>query len=172
MASSVSPRRCCGRIVATAASPGSTESRARRYGAAAATSSPRAATPRSIFRTMAGAESRSSIANTRRSRSIERMEGHGAPEGEALSLEPSRAVADLTLKLVEEARLADARLAHDQHHLAVSRLGAAEALLQDLKLALAPDERRQPALGLDVEPGARARADASRATPTPARPSP
>ena len=85
----------------------------------------------------------------------ERVERHGAPEGEALSLEPSRAVVDLTLKLVEEPRLADARLAHNQHHLALSRLGAPEAILQDLKLALAPHERREPPLGLDVEPGAR-----------------
>jgi hypothetical protein len=61
----------------------------------------------------------------------ERVEGHGASEGEALSREPSRAVADLTLKFVEEPRLADTRFAHDQDHLALSRLRAAEAILQN-----------------------------------------
>ncbi|HTI53331.1 MAG TPA: hypothetical protein VMC04_03815, partial [Verrucomicrobiae bacterium] len=65
------------------------------------------------------------------------MERHGASEGEALPLEPSRPIANLTLELVEESRLADARLAHDQHHLALPRLDTAEAILEGLQLALA-----------------------------------
>jgi hypothetical protein len=85
----------------------------------------------------------------------ERVEGHRAPEGEALSLHPSRVVADPALTLVEEPRLADAGLAHDQHDLALAGRGATEAVLHGLKLPLAPDERRESALGLDVEPGAR-----------------
>ena len=61
----------------------------------------------------------------------------------------------------EQARLADARLADDEDDLPLAGPRAREGASSSAELALAPHERREPALGLDLE-----RACAPRARPT------
>src|SRR5439155_14391249 len=68
---------------------------------------------------------------------------------------PRRLVPQEPAELVQQARRADARLAHDEHDLAVAGLRFFEALEEHAQLALAPDVRRQSALGHDVQPRAR-----------------
>ena len=81
----------------------------------------------------------------------ERMKRRGPAEGQAVALSPvgvTRAAAEL----VEQPRLADPRLADDEHHLPLPGAGPGERGVQRLELAPAADERREPALGPGVEP--------------------
>ena len=55
-----------------------------------------------------------------------------------------RLAAQLLAQRPEQARFADARLAREQHHLAVAVLGPGPALQQNRQLVLAPDQRREP----------------------------
>ena len=72
-----------------------------------------------------------------------------------MAFEPGRLVAQEPMELEQQARLADARLAHDEHDLAVAGLRLFEALEEHAQLALAADIGREPALGHDVQPRAR-----------------
>src|SRR5207244_1001734 len=81
----------------------------------------------------------------------ERVKGRRAAEGEAVTLAPV-GVARAPAKLVEQARLADPRLADDEHDLAMPGARPGERGLERLELAHTPDERREPALGPGVEP--------------------
>ena len=81
----------------------------------------------------------------------ERVKGGRAAEGEAMPLAPV-GVARAPAELVEQARLADSRLADDKHDLAVPGARQGERGLERLELAPAPDERREPAMGPGVEP--------------------
>ena len=54
-----------------------------------------------------------------------------------------RLVAEALAQRPDHARLADPRLAREQHHLAVAVLGPGPALEQDAELVLAPDQRRE-----------------------------
>ena len=54
-----------------------------------------------------------------------------------------RLVAEALEQRPDHARLADPRLARQQHHLAVAVLGPRPALEQDAELVLAPDQRRE-----------------------------
>ena len=58
----------------------------------------------------------------------QRMECHGAAEREAVTLLPGRFVTDPPAQLEEQARLADARIADDERHLAAVRPGAVEGV--------------------------------------------
>ena len=111
----------------TAASPGSTESKARRYGETGPRSAPIAATPRSIFAAMAASPSLSSTPNQPPEQVDQRMEGHGLSEREAVALVPVAGGADPAAELEEQARLPDARLAHDEYHLPLAGRARAKA---------------------------------------------
>ena len=54
-----------------------------------------------------------------------------------------RLVAEALAQRPDQARLADARLAREQDHLAIAVLGPTPPLQQDAELVLAPDQRRQ-----------------------------
>ena len=54
-----------------------------------------------------------------------------------------RLVAEALAQGPDHARLADPRLAREQHHLAVAVLGPGPALEQHAELVLAPDQRRE-----------------------------
>ena len=54
-------------------------------------------------------------------------------------------------ELVEQARLAHARLSRQQHNGALAIAGAPPGGIQQLELSLAPDQRREPALSRGLE---------------------
>ena len=58
-------------------------------------------------------------------------------------------------ELIEQARLADARLADDGHHLAVAGSRSLQRLAKLLDLSVAPDEAREAARGRGLQPRAR-----------------
>jgi len=68
-------------------------------------------------------------------------------------------------ELEQQARLAHARLAEDEDHLPASRLDLGEPILKQGQLALAPDERGEPAFhdGLEATAHRPRRFDAVRA---------
>src|SRR5205807_1670515 len=77
-------------------------------------------------------------------------------ERDAVPLEPRHRRARLDQRppqLVEQARLADAGLAGEERDLAPSARDLLEEVAQRRQLAPATDERREPALGGDVEAG-------------------
>ena len=64
--------------------------------------------------------------------------------GRAVVVEHRRSVGpDLLPQRLDDARLADPRLARQQHHLTVAILGPGPALEQDAELVLTPDQRRE-----------------------------
>ncbi len=81
----------------------------------------------------------------------ERMERHRSPEREAVPFLPRGGVADAMTQLAEQPGLADARIADDEHDLAVTIPRALERVEEQAELARAPDERRQPPIGLHVQ---------------------
>jgi hypothetical protein len=82
----------------------------------------------------------------------QRVKGARAAERQRVPLEPGGRVAQLATELQEEAGLADPRLADDEDHLPLPRLGLLECVEEDLEFALATDERREPPLGFDLQP--------------------
>ena len=54
----------------------------------------------------------------------QRMKGHGLPEREAMAFVPGGGGADPAVQLEKQPRLPDARLADDEYHLTLARLGA------------------------------------------------
>src|ERR671919_1652790 len=55
-----------------------------------------------------------------------------------------RLVAEALAQRPDHPRLADARLAREQHHLAVAVLGPGPAFQENRQLLVAPDQRREP----------------------------
>ncbi len=93
---------------------------------------------------------------------LERPDGESAVR-EALTLEPRGALPDGRPKLLEQARLTDARLADEEHDLALPGREVIGGAAQAVQLAVASDERRRLRRALVGEQGARelARGDAS-----------
>ena len=111
--------------------------------------------PRSSFSTITDSGSASSMRHTRRIMSMTGWNGIARPNDSAW---PSTQVAlrpSCRLELVQQPRLADARLADDHHHLALARLRQLEALAQEPQLAVAPDEARAAGLGVAARRGTR-----------------
>ena len=72
---------------------------------------------------------------------------------EATALEPGDPLAlERAPKLVEQARLADPRFAHDGDHLAAAFLGAREAVVEQAELALATRQPREAPLRGELHP--------------------
>ena len=71
-----------------------------------------------------------------------------------MPFEPGHLVAERAAELEQQPGLADAGLARDEHDLAAAALGLLEVLLEQRELALAADQRRQPALDRRLEPRA------------------
>ena len=73
----------------------------------------------------------------------QRMKRHGVSEGQAASLEPRRPVAHTLVELVEQAGFPDPGLSDDEDGVRLARRRAREGILQEVELALPPDERGQ-----------------------------
>ena len=84
----------------------------------------------------------------------QRVERHGPAEGQAVPLVPRGLAADPPAQLGEQARLAHARLRHEERHLPLPAARALEGLEQEAQLPLPSHEGREPALGRDLEPRA------------------
>ena len=82
------------------------------------------------------------------------MEGHGPAEGQAVALVPRGLAADPPTQLGQQARLAHARLRHQECHLALAVAGTPESIEQQAQLPLPAHERREPDLGRDLQPRA------------------
>src|SRR5262249_29214659 len=82
----------------------------------------------------------------------EGMERHRAPEGQAVPFLPPRLATDAAAQLEQQARLADTRLADQEHHLSRARAGAREGVEEHAQLTLATHERSEAALRLDLQP--------------------
>src|SRR5262249_45072787 len=85
----------------------------------------------------------------------DRQQRVGLAERDAAALEPRRRLARRRQSPVEfeqQPRLADARLAGDEHDLPAPLANPIEALHERGELLIAPDQRGEAALALDVEP--------------------
>jgi hypothetical protein len=83
------------------------------------------------------------------------MERDGVPEGQAASLEPGGPVTHALVELVEQTGLPDPGLADDEDGVGLARRRAREGILQEVELALPPDERGQAPVRVDLEARAR-----------------
>src|SRR5262244_1953002 len=84
----------------------------------------------------------------------DREKRNALAEGYAATVQPPGCViADALLEFVNDAGLADACLANDEHHLAMATACACEGGLQRGKLRVTTNERRQAALGWRNERG-------------------
>src|SRR5439155_20613267 len=75
----------------------------------------------------------------------QRVQGRVGEVGRAPRLDPGvREAGEVLAQDLRQAGLADARLAHDQYHLAFAFARLLEALAQEAALVLAADEGREP----------------------------
>src|SRR5262249_4425675 len=76
----------------------------------------------------------------------------GLAVGDAVALEPGDTLdGEAAAELIEEARLADARLAGDADDVAVSGSGAGKTILEDAQFALPANQLGEAEVGADFE---------------------
>ena len=81
------------------------------------------------------------------------MKRHGVSEGQAASLEPRRPVTHPLVELVQQARFPDPGFSDDEDGVRLARRRACEGILQEVELALSPDERSQAPVSVDARTG-------------------
>src|SRR6185503_7816952 len=82
------------------------------------------------------------------------MKRHGVSEGQAASLEPRRPVTHPLVELVQQARFPDPGFSDHEDGVCLAGRRACEGILQEVELALSPDERGQAPVSVELEPGA------------------
>jgi len=82
------------------------------------------------------------------------MKRHGVSEGQAASLEPRRPVTHPLVELVEEARFPDPGFPDQEDGVRLTGRRACEGILQEVELALPPNERGQAPVSVELETGA------------------
>ncbi len=102
----------------------------------------------------------------------QRMKRHGVSKGQAASLEPRRPVAHTLVELVEQAGFPDPGLSDDEDGVRLARRRAREGILQEVELALPPNERGQAPVSVELEPRARPDEPTPRPRRASARPCP
>jgi hypothetical protein len=80
------------------------------------------------------------------------MKGDRAAKREAAAFHPARLAPDPPTQLEQQARLADAGLPDDEHHLTLPGSRLLEAIPEGAQFTLTPHEGGQPPFGLDVDP--------------------